>query len=276
MSTLGNNIDGSGIVGDMTLTLLDGPLGSNAPDSVNYEIVGPQHKLLLSPFPRRLRAVVGDSTLVDTRNAMLLHESNILPVAYIPLDGVDMTLLRATDQSTHCPFKGDASYWSIVAGDRTEENAVWGYLNPHEDAKWLDGYVAMYWDSIDAWFDEDEQVHGHLRDPYHRVDIRPTSSKVTVTVGGVVVAESSSTMLLSETGFPNRHYIPAADISRDLFTKSETTTHCPYKGDTEYWSLVGGAADVAWSYPAPLVESTRVGAHWSFLGDDVEVTITDG
>lgn len=260
----------------MTLTLSNGPLAADAPSTVNYEIDGPQHKILFSPFPRRIRAKFGGETLVDTDNAMLLHESNILPVLYVPVADVRFDLLTKTELSTHCPFKGDASYWTISAGGRTSENSVWGYETPMDGAGWLEGYVAMYWDHIDQWFDEDEEVFGHLRDPYHRVDIRPTSRQIQVSVAGEVVAETSAAKVLSETGFPNRYYIPAADIKLDLFEKSQTTTHCPYKGDTEYWTLAGdrGIEDVAWSYASPFDEAVRIAGHWSFDGDDVSVDVS--
>lgn len=259
----------------MTLTLADGPLAAAAPSSVNYEIVGPQHKILFAPFPRRLRAVFADETIVDSDAAMLLHESNILPVAYVPVADVRTDLLTRTDHSTHCPFKGDATYWTITVGDSVSENAVWGYEDPVDDARWLDGYVALYWDRVDAWYDEDEEVFGHLRDPYHRVDIRPTGRRVAVRIAGELVAETARAQVLSETGFPNRYYIPAADVHGERFAPSTTTTHCPYKGDTDYWSFTGDPAikDVAWSYPTPFDESSRIAGHWCFVGEQVSVEV---
>lgn len=260
----------------MTLTLANGPLSPNAPQSVNYVIDGPQHKILFSPFPRRIRATFAGETLVDSDNTMLLHESNILPVLYVPVVDVRFDLLTKTEQSTHCSFKGDASYWTITVGDRTSENSVWGYETPIESAPWLQGYVAMYWDHLDHWFDEDDEVFGHIRDPYHRVDVRPTSRQVRVIIAGEVVAETIAGQVLSETGFPNRYYIPEADIRKERFEKSQTTTHCPYKGDTEYWSLVGEqpVADVAWSYPNTFDEARRIAGHWSFGGDNVSVDVS--
>ena len=260
----------------MTLTLFNGPLAPGAPKSVNYEIDGPQHKILFSPFPRRIRATYAGETLVDTEAAMLLHESNILPMLYVPVGDVRFDLLRKTEFSTHCPFKGDASYWTITAHGHTTENAVWAYETPVEEAPWLEGYVAMYWDRLDQWFDEDEEVFDHLRDPYHRVDIRPTSRRVLVSIGGRVVAETTEAKVLSETGFPNRYYVPATDVRTDWFEKSRTTSHCPYKGDSEYWTLVGDNRidDIAWSYPKPLDESARVIDHWSFDGDGVVVDVS--
>jgi uncharacterized protein (DUF427 family) len=184
----------------MTLTLSNGPLAPGAPTSVNYEIQGPQHKILFSPFPRRVRATFAGETIVDSEAAMLLHESNILPALYVPTADVRFELLTKTGLSTHCPFKGDASYWNINVGERTSENSVWGYERPHDDALWLDGYVALYWDHLDHWYDEDEEVFGHLRDPYHRVDVRPTSRRVKVMIAGQVVAETSNAKLLSMVG----------------------------------------------------------------------------
>lgn len=267
----------------MTLTLGNGPLAPGAPTSVNYQLDGPRHKLLLSPFPRRVRAVFESKTLVDTQRAMLLHESNIAPALYVPAEDVNLDLLRKTELSTHCPFKGDASYWSIVVDGRTSENSVWGYETPIEEATWLEGYVAMYWDHVDQWFDEDEEVFGHLRDPYHRVDVRSTNRNIRVSIGGQLVAESSQTIVLSETGMPNRYYIPNSDIQTGLFSKSETSTHCAYKGDSEYWTFNGVPSadaatdqeqhdpDVAWSYPTPFDEVAKVSGHWSFAGDNVTV-----
>ena len=260
----------------MTLTLSDGPLAAAAPETVNYEIHGPQHKLLFSPFPRRLRAIFGGETLVDTDSAMLLHESNILPVAYLPVSDVRFDMLTKTDHTTHCPFKGDASYWNISVEGRTSENSVWGYESPTEGVLWLDGYVAMYWDHIDRWFDEDVEVFGHLRDPYHRVDIRQTSRQVRVSIGGELVAETTTAQVLSETGFPNRYYIAAGDIETNRFEKSRTTTHCPYKGDTEYWTFATDhrVEDVAWSYPTPFNESASIAGRWCFDGDTVSTHLS--
>ncbi|MGI9599476.1 MAG: DUF427 domain-containing protein, partial [Acidimicrobiales bacterium] len=96
----------------MTLTLGTGPLAAGAPDTTNYTLDGPQHKLLFSSFPRRIRATLAGQTIIDSENAMLLHESNIFPVLYVPKSDASMELLTETDHSTHCPFKGDASYWT--------------------------------------------------------------------------------------------------------------------------------------------------------------------
>lgn len=259
----------------MTLTLGSAPLATTPPTETNYTIDGPKHRLLLTPFPRRVRAEFAGATVVDTTSGSLVHESNLLPVLYVPESDVDTSLLTPTDRSTHCPFKGDATYWHVNVGDRTAENAVWAYPDPLPAAPWLQGLMAFYWDRFDRWFDEDEEVFGHLRDPYHRVDVRPSSRSVRVTVGDLVVAESSSPMVLSETGLPNRWYLPPDDVRTDLLSASTTTSHCPYKGQTTYWSLAGeSASDVAWSYPEPFDDAIRVGGHVCFDGDHDAVSIS--
>ncbi|MEM7326952.1 MAG: DUF427 domain-containing protein [Actinomycetota bacterium] len=261
----------------MTLTLGTGPLASGAPQTANYLLDGPQHKLLFTAFPRRIRATLNDRTVVDSERVMLLHESNIFPVLYIPKDDVDMDLLTLTDHSTHCPFKGDASYWTITVGDAVEENAAWSYETPIDGAAWLAGYVAVEWGRMDRWFDEDDEIFGHIRDPYHRVDARPSSRHIEVRIGGHLVAETTSPFVVSETGGDNRLYIPPADVRTGAFTRSETTTHCPHKGNTVYYShRETGTADVAWSYPAPLEEATRVAGYWCFDGPNVEITRLEG
>src|SRR3954447_9852158 len=236
---------------DMTLTFPGAPLASEPPLTTNYAIEGPRHRLLLHPFPRRGRARLAGEVVLDSTRGALLHESNILPRLYVPLEDVRTDLLERTDHSTHCPFKGDASYWSVRVGDRIAENAVWGYPEPKPEAPWLAGWQAFYFDRVDAWYDEDERVFGHLRDPYHRVDVRRTSRSVRVTSkGGQLLAETDRALLLSETGLPNRFYLPVDDVRTDLLTASDTHTHCPYKGEASYRSL-GGAepvADVVWEY----------------------------
>lgn len=260
----------------MTLTLGTGPLAAGAPETTNYRFDGPQHQLLFSPFPRRIRAVLAGQTVADTERAMLLHESNIFPVLYVPVEDVAQELLTGTEHSTHCPFKGDASYWTVTAGDTVAENAVWGYETPIESASWLRGYVAIEWGTMDHWFDEDDQIFGHIRDPYHRVDARPTSRRFRVRIDGHLVAETTGAFVVSETGGDNRHYIPPADVRTDEFSQSETTTHCPHKGDTVYWShRPTGTADIGWSYPAPLEEATRIAGYWCFDGPGVEIERID-
>ncbi|MGH9272772.1 MAG: DUF427 domain-containing protein, partial [Ilumatobacteraceae bacterium] len=234
----------------MGLTIADGPLAPNAAPSTNYTIDGPKHRIFFSAFPRRVRAELAGKVVLETDGGMLLHETALLPQLYVPIADIDDSLLEPTDHTTHCPFKGDASYHTIRVGDTARENGVWTYPEPLDAVPWLSGYRALYWSAVDAWFDEDEKVFGHLRDPFHRVDARPTRRHVTVTLDDRVLAESTTPMVVSETGLPNRWYLAADDLRVEL-GPSDTATVCPYKGDASYGS-VDEVADVAWCYRDPL------------------------
>ena len=257
----------------MSLTIGTGPLAGSPGGEFNFNLDhAPAHRIFYADYPRRLRAVIGGRVLFDTERAKLLYETGIKPVPYIPLEDYDQALLERTDHSTHCPFKGDASYWTVRAGERVEPNAVWAYEDPKPEAAWLKGYAAPYWDRMDAWFVEEEPVFGHLRDPYHRVDVHESSRPVTVTAGGRLIARSERPKLLFETGLATRVYVPRADVVAGALTPSETRTVCPYKGQATYWSL-DGIADAAWSYEAPLAEAAKIAGHVSFDAEGVEVEL---
>jgi len=253
----------------LSLTYGTGPLAGNPGGAFNFSFDhAPKHRIFYADFPRRLRAVVGGKVLFDTEGAKLLYETGIGPVPYIPIGDYDASLLERSDKSTHCPFKGDASYYSV--GE--VRNAIWEYNDPNPEAAWLKGYAAPYWDKMDAWFVEEEPVFGHLKDPYHRVDVYESSRPVTVRAGGAVIARSERPKLLFETGLQTRVYIPRADVAAGVLSESATRTICPYKGQAGYWSL-DGVEDAAWSYEAPLAEAAKIAGHVSFDAKGVEVEL---
>jgi uncharacterized protein (DUF427 family) len=205
-----------------------------------------------------------------------MFETGHLPVYYLPREDVRFDLLEPTDKSTHCPYKGDARYWSLVVGDRTSKDAAWGYPEPVPGAPDIAGYVAFYWNRVDAWYEEDDEAFVHARDPYHRVDVLRSSRHVVVKVGGQVVAESHRPSVLVETHLPRRYYLPAADVRLDLLEPSDTTSRCPYKGQARYWSVEAGGtrvADVAWSYPAPIPEASKIESLICFFNERVELEV---
>ncbi|MBA2522240.1 MAG: DUF427 domain-containing protein [Solirubrobacterales bacterium] len=261
----------------MSLTLGGGPLVAKDQPPSNYEIEGPKHRILWGEFPRRVRAELGGETVLDTTGGRLLHESQMLPVLYVPEADIAMGLLEPTEKHTFCPFKGEASYWSIRTPGATAKDAVWSYPSPNDEAPWLAGHLAFYWDELDAWYDEDEQVFGgHLRDPFHRIDVRPTSRAVTIRARGEVLAESTDAKVLSETGLPNRIYLPLADVRAGALEPSVSHTHCPYKGEASYWTVSADGrrlTDAAFSYPEPFDEAGRIGGLVCFLHDETETII---
>jgi uncharacterized protein (DUF427 family) len=253
----------------VSLTYGTGPFAGSPAGQFNFSLDhAPKHRIFYADYPRRLRAVIAGKVLLDTEGAKLLYETGIPPVPYIPLEDFDQTLLTRTDHSTHCPFKGDASYYSV--GDAT--NVVWEYNDPKPEAAWLKGYAAPYWSRMDAWFVEEEPVFGHLRDPYHRVDVHESSRPVTVRANGHVIARSERPKLLFETGLQTRVYIPRADVAAGALTRADKRTVCAYKGEATYWSL-DGIADAAWSYEAPLAEAAKIAGHVSFEAEGVEVEL---
>ena len=149
----------------MALTIGSGPFGQTPGGVFNFELPRREGLIWFEDSPRRMRAIFGDETIVDSRHAKLLHEHGRLPVYYFPEDQVRTDLLEATDHSTHCPWKGDANYWSVRVGDRVAENAVWSYPAPTAGAPPLAGYLAFYWDAMDRWLEEDEEAIVHPRDP---------------------------------------------------------------------------------------------------------------
>ena len=233
----------------------------------------------LEPCHRRLRARFAGQVIVDTTEAVYLMETGHLPVYYFPRKDVRFDLLVATDTTTHCPHKGDASYWSIVVGDRTSKDAVWGYSSVIASCPDITDYVAFYWDRVEEWFEEDEEVFVHARNPYTRVDVLQSSRHVQVKVGGVVVADTHRPRLLFETNLPVRYYIPKLDVRMDLMTPTDSRTKCPYKGKAVYWSAtIDGRVieDIVWGYPAPIPEIPKIENHLCFYNERVDEIIVDG
>jgi uncharacterized protein (DUF427 family) len=257
----------------MSLSLGSGPLGRSPAGAFNFDLDGaaPAHRIYFADFLPRVRALVAGRTVLDTTRGKLLYESGIHPRFYAPLEDFDPAVLERTDHTTHCSFKGDASYWSLSVNGTALDNAVWAYEAPIPDADWLAGYASLYHDKADEWWVEDERVIA-LRDPFHRIDVLPSSRRVRVTAGDDVVAESDRAALLFETGLPPVAYVPRADV-RAALAPAEKRTYCPYKGEARYWD-VAGMEDAAWSYEYPRPESTGIAGHLAF--DPQRVTITIG
>ncbi len=263
----------------MALTLGKGPFGKESTGRFNFEVTAPEgHVLYLEDTEKRVRAVFNGETVADSRRVKILHETGHLPVYYFPEEDLRHDLLEGTAHTTHCPFKGDASYRSVRVGDRVAEDVVWHYESPMSSASPIKGYAAFYGDGMDRWLEEDEETIGHPHDPYHRVDVLQSSQHVKVTANGVVVAETDHPKLLFETGLPVRYYIPQEDVKTDGFILSKTQTVCPYKGIASYRSLdVGGEKieDAVWYYPEPLPEAGKVRDHLCFYDGKVNIEVRD-
>jgi uncharacterized protein (DUF427 family) len=189
-----------------------------------------------------------------------------------------MDLLERTDYQTTSPLKGEAAYYTVRVGDRVMENAAWSYDEPPAHGPAVKGYVAFYWNKMDAWYEEDQRVYAHARDPYKRIDVLPSSRHVRIVLGGETVADTHRPRLLLETGLPTRYYIPQEDVRMELLKPSESTSRCPYKGQASYWSVrIGDKVyeDVVWSYRTPLPESQLIAGHLCFYNERVDAIYVD-
>ena len=235
-----------------------------------------QLRVRTEPNRRRVRVFFGGEAVADSSATLYLFETGHLPVYYFPRADVRFDLLEPSSEKSHCPYKGDASYYTVVAGGRRYENAVWAYPEPIASVPELADYVAFYWNKADAWYEEDDEVFKHPRDPYHRVDVLSSSRHVQVRVGGVLVAESSRPRLLFETGLPVRYYLPKLDARRELLVPSPTRSRCPYKGEAVYWSVRNGdelLEDIVWSYPAPIPEAPKLENLLAFYNEKTDITV---
>jgi uncharacterized protein (DUF427 family) len=253
-----------------------GPLGRQPAGSFNFDPPPPGSALYLEPSPKRVRVVVGGETVADSRRVMLLHESGHQPIYYFPPQDVRSDLLEPSDRHTRCPKKGQASYYTIRAGGNVVEAGAWYYPDPIEGAPPIKDLIAFYWNRMDHWLEEDEEVFVHPRDPYHRVDVVRSDRQVRVLLEGELLAESTRAFALFESNLPTRWYLPREDVIASL-EPTDTVTRCPYKGQASYFSvkLDGGETvkDLIWFYEAPIAEAVRIEGLLCFFSERVDIEL---
>jgi uncharacterized protein (DUF427 family) len=245
-------------------------------------LVGPstdQVEIRFEPTAKRIRAFVAGVAIADSNRVMMMFETSRLVVYYFPVEDVRTDLLVPTSKVIWSAFKGDARYYSISVDGRIVEDVAWRYLDPLTRCPDIAGYIAFHWKLMDAWFEEDDEVFVHARDPYHRIDVLNSSREVKVVVAGQNVAVTRRARFLFETGLPVRYYIPKEDIRIDLLQPSQTQTACAYKGPTSrYWQAPaadGTAVDVAWCYESPNREVTPIAGMVAFFNERVDVIQVD-
>ena len=224
--------------------------------------------------PRRVRAFFDNQVLADSEKVLLVFETKRPPVYWFPTTDVHMNLLARKE-----PIAGVASgtvHWRSNTGSRVADNLAWSYAELSADLAPLEDHIAFYWNAVDAWYEEDEEVFVHPRDPYTRVDTVHSSRHVRVVVDGHEVAETNRTVLLYETGLPTRYYIPKLDVRMDLLESTDTVTHCPYKGAAGYWSLRAGDKtykDFVWVYRRPIPEIPKIENLLCFYNEKVDLYV---
>src|SRR5262245_23854147 len=177
---------------------------------------------------RRVRTYFGNKLIADSEHVLLVYETKRPPAYWFPIADVRMEYLEQSQQAE------GTIRWRLVVKDRITHNAARAYMKPADHQAALEGHLTFFWDKMDAWFEEDEQVFVHPRDPYTRVDTLHSSRHVRVEIDGVMMGETRRPVLLFETGL--LYYIPKLDMRMDLLEPSESVTRCPYKGVARYWS----------------------------------------
>ncbi|HWE11166.1 MAG TPA: DUF427 domain-containing protein [Solirubrobacteraceae bacterium] len=249
----------------------NGPLGKRPAGRFNFEPPPPGRTIYLEPTPKRLRVEVGGEVIADSRNAFILHESGLQPTYYFPPEDVRSDVLEPTDRHTHCPKKGDASYYTIRAGGEVVEDGAWYYPEPLPEAPFIKDLIAFYFGRMGRWLEEAEEIAVHPRDPYHRIDVVSSDRHIRVSLEGDVLAETDRALALFESNLPPRWYIPREDVVASL-EPSDTVTRCPYKGTAGYFSVTGGT-DLIWYYPDPLPEVGRIAGLLCFFNEKVDLEL---
>jgi uncharacterized protein (DUF427 family) len=227
-------------------------------------------QLRYEPTEKRVRALLGDETALDSTRALLVWEPRrVVPTYAVPEAEIRVAVAAASPTGATAggllhpgiPFAvHTASGEPVTIGGREQA----GFRLDE-----LDGYVALDFRAFDAWLEEDEPIRGHPRDPYSRVDVRETSRPVRIELDGVVLAETRRARLLYETQISTRFYLPREDVKVAL-EPSDLRTYCPYKGEASYFSFDGGE-NLVWCYEDPLPDARPIAGLVAFWDERVDV-----
>jgi uncharacterized protein (DUF427 family) len=233
-------------------------------------------RLRHEPIERRVRANLGAEAVVDSTRAILVWEPRrVCPSYAVPAEDIraELAIAPATNgRAAGVLHPGIPFGVHTAAGDPLSiaDRVGAGFRLADED---LAGYVVLDFDAFDSWYEEDEQVAGHPRDPFHRVDVRRSARPVRIELDGHVVAETTRARLLAETSLPLRFYLPREDVRVQLHPGSKRT-YCPYKGHASTWSVdVAGRRQqaLAWSYEQPLPDAVAITGLVAFWDERVDV-----
>ena len=256
----------------MGLSWQQGPLSPGAIG--RFLTPEPLSKKLLyaEPLRRRMRVRFGGVWIADSEDVVLLFGPGHYPMAYFPQSAISADMLEPTEYTTRHPELGPTSWYLVRAGGQSAPRGAWQHTDVPTYASELQERVAFAWPAMDAFYEEDERIVGHAADSYHRIDIRQTSRHLVVRHRDRVIADTNRPMVLYESGFAPRWYVPRADVDESALTHVDRQTFCPYKGLCSYFNV--GDADLAvWSYPKAYPEVRRISNFLSFEPDIVSVQV---
>lgn len=226
----------------------------------------------IEPAPRRVRGYLGHELVFDTTAARYVWELPYYPAYYIPLADVRTEFLLDEDHPQKVQL-GPSRLHSLVGAGRTHPSAA--RVFDAGDGP-VAGTVRFEWEPL-RWFEEDEPIYGHPRNPYTRVDALRSHRHVRVQLDGIILADTGSPVLLFETGLPTRYYIDPTDVAFEHLEPSPTRTLCPYKGVTSgYWSVRAGDTthpDLAWTYHYPLPAVGQIAGLVAFYNEKLDISV---
>ncbi|GJJ06289.1 hypothetical protein Clacol_000480 [Clathrus columnatus] len=214
---------------------------------------------------KRIRVFHAGVYLVDSQNAKLVWLHERYPTYWFLESELPKEYLKPTQSGNK-----DTTIYDLTLGEQPQ-----GVITHHHIGK-LAGLFTIKFDKVDMWFEEDEEIFVHPKDPYKRVDIIQSKRHVRVEVNGVEVANTTSPKLLFETSLPTRTYIPKVDCHLELLKPSSLKTSCPYKGDASYYHVQtpsGLVENVVWWYPTTVLECVPIKGLVAFYDEKVDVWI---
>ncbi len=228
----------------------------------------------VEPAPRRVRGLLGGEVIFDTSRAIYVWEWPNYPWYYVPLADVRDDFL-IDEQHPQKVAQGSARRHGLQVGDVSRPKAV--RVFEEDSIAGLAGMARFEWQALDSWFEEDEEIFVHPRNPYTRVDALRSTRRVRIELDGLLLAESSATVMVFETGLPTRYYFDRSAVDFDHMKATDTTTSCPYKGRTsQYWSILAGGAihpDLAWGYDFPTRQLLPIAGLVAFYNEKVDVIV---
>jgi uncharacterized protein (DUF427 family) len=233
----------------------------------------PHGRVRVEDCAKRVRCYLDGALVADSRHTSLVWEIPYYPTYYFPAADV-VAKLEPIGALDHSPSRGDGEILDVRAGESVAPGA--GRRYPNSPIEELRDLVRFEWSALSEWFEEDEPVYFHARDPYARIDILASTRHVVVEVDGTVVADSHQPKILFETGLPARYYLPLTDYRMELLRPSTLETQCPYKGRATYFAVVLGDVvheNVIWVYRSPFPESQKIAGFAAPYNEKLDLTI---